>query len=302
MIKGLVSVVIPVYNSASTIVECLESVIRQTYGHLEIIVIDDGSKDDLVKVLEPYLDKIQYIFQENKGASSARNNGITISSGDFLAFIDADDLWNGDTIEKQVKVFLDDDQIGLVHCNLVKQLPNGEISEYHYKNLDSETEYSINSKTEVFLRPYFGTPTVMVRKKFLELSGEFDESLKTAEDLDLFLRLSEVCKTALLNKVLVTVRVQDGGLRDNTQNYEHNIKVIKMYLARNPGFEKENNNLVCQSLSRIHSSYGEELLMQRLIPEAREEFKKSLNYLVNINAIILVIKSYFIHMFEFIKR
>ena len=100
----LVSVVIPAYNAGPYIAETLESVLRQTYLHREIIVVDDGSTDDTERRVEAYLRHIHYLRQDNGGEGKARNAGLRVSTGDYVAFLDADDLWLPEKLEVQLQV------------------------------------------------------------------------------------------------------------------------------------------------------------------------------------------------------
>jgi len=97
-----VSVIIPTYNRAQMLVECLESVISQTFTDYEVIVIDDGSTDDTGELVKPYLDRIEYIKHENKGNAAARNSGLDIARGELIAFLDSDDLWLPGKLEREV--------------------------------------------------------------------------------------------------------------------------------------------------------------------------------------------------------
>ena len=99
-----VSVVIPTYNRANLIARSIRSVLEQTVEPLEVIVVDDGSKDDTKKVIEEMNEpKVKYIYQENGGAASARNRGVQECKGDWIAFHDSDDVWHADKLEKQLK-------------------------------------------------------------------------------------------------------------------------------------------------------------------------------------------------------
>ena len=99
-----VSVVVPAYNSVAYTVETVESVLGQTYSDLELIVVDDGSTDHTREALRPYFDRIQYVYQENEGACRARNLGITLSKGEYVACLDCDDLWLPNKLEQSISV------------------------------------------------------------------------------------------------------------------------------------------------------------------------------------------------------
>src|SRR4030042_4827818 len=99
-----VSVIIPTYNRGNLVLESIQSVFAQTFSDYEIIVIDDGSTDNTREVLHPYLSKLTYIYEKNSGQSFARNIGILASKGEYIAFLDSDDLWEPEKLETQVKL------------------------------------------------------------------------------------------------------------------------------------------------------------------------------------------------------
>ena len=109
-----VSVIIPTYNAARWIGETIDSVQSQTYKNYEIIVIDDGSVDSTREVLEKYIKNINYIYQDNKGVSSARNHGIKISAGEYIAFLDNDDIWLPDKLSLQIQVLESQKNIAMI--------------------------------------------------------------------------------------------------------------------------------------------------------------------------------------------
>ena len=115
MFKPSISVIIPTYNSAVFLPEALQSVLSQTFLPQDVIVVDDGSTDDTEDVLEPFRRHIHYIRQENQGPAVARNRGIAEAKGDLIAFLDADDVWVPEKLERQVNVLIENPRIGLVH-------------------------------------------------------------------------------------------------------------------------------------------------------------------------------------------
>ncbi|MBG9909773.1 glycosyltransferase family 2 protein [Bacillus paranthracis] len=117
MKQPLVSVIIPSYNPGELIEFAVKSVENQTYANKEIIIIDDGSTDGTLDWLESNKSRFKYVTQKNSGASSARNNGVNIAAGDFIAFLDADDIWFPDKLEKQMGVFKEEKDISFVFSN-----------------------------------------------------------------------------------------------------------------------------------------------------------------------------------------
>src|SRR4051794_17773364 len=115
MEKPLVSVIIPTYNGSAFLGETIDSVLAQTYSKVEVIVVNDGSTDGTASLLAAYGDRIRTSVTANLGTAAARNEGIRLSSGSLIAFLDHDDLWTPDKLEKQVQVMQADASVGMTH-------------------------------------------------------------------------------------------------------------------------------------------------------------------------------------------
>lgn len=198
----LVSVVIPLYNAETTIYETVVSVVNQSYENIEIIIVNDGSEDKSAEIvfslIKEFEDKkIVFLEQNNLGVSVARNKGIIASRGEFIAFLDSDDQWLKEKIEKQINVFDNYGiELGLVSCNR-----NDEVFSY----LD---EVSFLSIKKLLLKNLTITPTVIIRKKTILEAGFFDEEMTHAEDLNFFIKCLSKAKGVILNKSLV---ITGGG-------------------------------------------------------------------------------------------
>src|ERR1035438_9429294 len=107
MTEPLVSAIIPTYNYARYMADCVGSVLGQSYPNIELIVVDDGGTDDTRQRLGPYIDRIRYIYQDNQGVGAARNTGIAAARGEYIALLDADDIWHPRKIELQMKFVLE---------------------------------------------------------------------------------------------------------------------------------------------------------------------------------------------------
>src|ERR1700689_944319 len=123
-----ISIIIPSYKTADLIAACLDSAFAQTYTDFEAIVVNDGSPDtpELEKALQPYMDRIVYIKQENKRAAGARNNAIRNARGEFVAFLDSDDTWMPDHLSSQMQLFSADPSLGLTYSNGLVGMPGEE--------------------------------------------------------------------------------------------------------------------------------------------------------------------------------
>jgi len=188
-----VSVVIPVYNNTIYLIEAIESVLKQSYKNYEIIVIDDGSTDDIKSALGKYLadfHNIRYFKQENRGPGPARNKGIRLAVGKWVAFLDSDDIWCPLKLEKQVEYIQKHPDAlvsgGIQGLNCMGSVPVLMDWVRVFKNFSTRAE----TLTYFLEIPYTSaTSTFMARKDILEEEGMFDESFYTDEDEDLLLRL-----------------------------------------------------------------------------------------------------------------
>lgn len=190
MIKKLVSVIIPTYNRAHLISEAIESVVNQTYKDLEIIVVDDGSLDNTEKIVRKWQEKDKRIFyikhEKNRGISAARNTGISYSKGDYLAFLDDDDIWLHQKIEVQMKEMMKSD-FDLLFSNLYfwDSKKNTKYKAFELNPLSMGRDV-----LGILIKKNFGTTsTAFLRKSILKKVGFFDETLPPSEDYDLWLRI-----------------------------------------------------------------------------------------------------------------
>jgi len=254
----LVSVVIPTYNSAQFVGDAVKSVLEQTYSRHEIIVVDDGSTDNTKEVLQLFGERIQYIHQENRGPSAARNTGIRLAKGAYICFLDADDLWLPGKLEVQVSFMERHKDVGLVLSDHEEFDSTGIVSESFLgaKSFHSEI-VSAEPIKEAFMKlvveNFISTPTAMIRSRCFEKSGLFDETLKSVEDRDLWLRVSAHFKIACLPIVFCRRRLHGSNI---SQEQEHStagrIKTLEKnrssfpHLAPRAVWHRELGNAYCR--------------------------------------------------------
>ncbi|HYL81892.1 MAG TPA: glycosyltransferase, partial [Candidatus Acidoferrum sp.] len=185
----LVSVIIPTYNSAGFVVEAVRSVLAQTHSPVEIIVVDDGSTDATAESLRPYAERIRYLYQQNRGVAAARNAGIAVARGDLLAFLDADDMWVPDKLERQLACLDRRPQVGVTHADARHCYVD---SGRQCARPPLARQFDGNCYTDLFFGNRIVTSSVMVKRHCLEAVGGFDETIRAAsvEDYDLWLRLA----------------------------------------------------------------------------------------------------------------
>lgn len=200
-----ISVVIPAYNSEQTISQAIDSVVSQTsLGYIkEVIVVDDGSIDStsqrVNKAIKKYSSKCKIILiqKENGGVSSARNYGIEKASGNWIGFLDSDDMWRASKISKQVSILNNNQNIVALGSGSNKLSPK-------YGLKVSDNLYKINLK-EFLFRSRVSTPTILCKKSVIKEMGGFNTQMHFAEDLNLFMKIAEKYNLYTLSNNLVTI-------------------------------------------------------------------------------------------------
>jgi len=207
MNQALISVIIPAHNAARFIEEAVRSVLSQTYGNLEIIVVDDGSTDDTYERVAAFGPRITLIRQANGGAAVARNTGIRCSRGEYVAFLDADDVW---LAEKTARLL-----------SILEREPGAAVAYHGYAAIDDAGAvvgqpvipvHEGDVLEPLLLRCFFGPPMVMIRRTCLDSVGLFDPVLRLGQDWDLFLRIALAgYRVRCVPEALVLCRTHQGN-------------------------------------------------------------------------------------------
>ena len=209
-----VSIIIPAFNAAKTVVRAIDSVLIQQGTTNEVIIIDDGSADDTVAVARARargLPNVHVIEMErNRGVSAARNAGIAAAKGKYIAFLDADDMWLSGKLSKQVAIMEEDPAVSLVSCNSRLISADGVVLKEGHLNRPP-VEGADAWKT-LLMYNFIPTPTVLARTAMIKASGGFDESLAVGEDLDLWIKLGTRGKIAMLSEILINYYDTSGSL------------------------------------------------------------------------------------------
>lgn len=277
-----VSVIIPAYNISGFIAATLDSVFAQTFGDFEVVIVNDGSKDtpELEKVLEKYLDRIIYGRQQNSGASQARNAAICLSRGEFLAFLDGDDQWFPDYLEKQIG-FLDKNNFDMVYCDAElfgKNVPDGRT---YMETTPSAGEVNFVSLLNATCN-VITSGTVLRREKLFEVNL-FDTKAKRAQDFELWLRLAKNgAKIGYQRDVLIKYRVSSESLSgSNVQRAERNITILN-FIKDKYEFtveeEKVLENQIAFSRAELELEKGKTCLAEEKYEEARMHIARANEY------------------------
>jgi len=257
-----VSVIIPTYNSARYITAAVESVLAQTFTDYELIVVDDGSTDETRQVLQQYEGKLTYIYQENQGRSAARNTGIGAASGDYIAFLDSDDLWLPKKLECQVPILDHHPAVALVYSQLLYIDSRGNPVRFRGKWVygDDESRIIIADRCkDLFLGCVVsgGGSNAVVRRSLLDEVGLFDEALSYPEDWDLWLRLSRKGPFAYIPEPLGYYRVYGWSkvlaIEASERLVAQHLRIIEKAVAAWDGDTDERDQLRAQAVATIYT-------------------------------------------------
>lgn len=235
------SVLIPLYNKENFVQRTLKSLLEQKFKDFEIIIVNDGSTDKSLEIVKSLkTEKINLLNQQNQGVAAARNNGVEVSKGKWIAFLDADDIWKPEHLQE------------LKNC--IDELPKAELVSNAYKiklersfiktpvyskNLSEGINYIDNYLEYSFIDPLFWTSSIAVKKEIFEALEGFDEDLKTGEDLDFMIRFSQKYKIGYNPTHTITYnRITENNLSD-----AHTLLEKKKYIDKHQKEEGKNPQL-----------------------------------------------------------
>lgn len=239
----LVSVIIPLYNCDRYIEEAITSIFNQTYPNYEIVIVDDGSTDNSRKVLEPYCDRIRYIYQENQGVSTARNHAIKEAKGELVAFLDADDFFIlPSKLEDEVACFQAQPSLGLLHSGWCEVDAEGK------KIADDPCWLQVPQfDLETWLCCKRILPSaITLRRLWLKKVGGFNTRLTHSEDVELLLRLLLLgCEATWLEKITVAYRQHSGNASVQTKKRAQSLELVLERFFALPGLP--------ENISQLHN-------------------------------------------------
>lgn len=255
----MISVIIPTYNRAKTIKKSLLSVLNQTVRDIEVIVVDDGSTDNTKKIISLLGDKrVHYIYQENKGACAARNNGLMHANGEYVAFHDSDDEWKLNKLEKQLKI-IEENDVDVVICKM-NQYKGNKIEYLTPKRIKEGVLFPV---VDLF---GIGTQTIFGKRKVLQ-SNLFDEKLPRYQDLEYLYSLSKNYTIYCINEGLVDYYIGEDSISKNPKKL---INAVLLILEKHPEITKE------YPLMALH-------MRKNLIKEVDKTLKNSEEYIKAVN-------------------
>lgn len=274
----VISVILPTYNCANFLPHSIQSILSQTYNSYEIIVVDDGSTDNTKEVLNPFMQRINYIkLEQNKGLPAARNIGIKSAQGKYIAFIDADDIWLPEKLQTDIEYLETYPEISMVYSKHINIGENG-------RPIDGDTRKRLPSGN-IFIQlfseqNFIITSSVVVKKDVFETTGLLDEQLFNCQDWDMWLRIAFYFKAAGINKTLVKYRHNPHSLsknRNNVLKYQKAIidKTYNNFKGKENGI---NGKLYKKRLALHYAKVGRYYLRIGDKSMAKENFRLSLKY------------------------
>ena len=310
MANPLVSVIIPAYNAEKSIGDALDSVFAQTYRPIEVIVVDDGSTDKTAEVVKKYQKlnahnvNLTYMYQQNSGPSKARNIGIRKAHGEYIAFLDADDHWMQEKLDKQVQIFNRDPNVDIVFSDVkVERFKNGKMQEFLYfkkQGLDERFfghEFLVVDPFKKLLKINFMlTPSVVLKKSCFSKGILFNEKRLYAEDWELWLIMSLYYNFAYVNETCVYVKSMDDGLSSNDQEMYLSVLEILESFTRERRNElaklQITDNFLSEHLKDSYKWMGYYFMQNKKNKLARIFYKKSLKEASDIKTIFYYFLSF----------
>ncbi|MFH0702468.1 MAG: glycosyltransferase [bacterium] len=306
--KPEISVIIPVYNGENYIKETIISVLNQTYTDYELIIVDDGSTDSTKKIIQSFSDpRIIYYYQKNSGPNTTRNTGINLAKGEFIAFLDADDIWLPHKLAIQLREIKENPEIGLVY-GWVYYIDSNS-------NLIGRKKYNI--KDDFYINLLLGNfvdngSTPLIRKKCFDKVGGFDD-LKPAGDWDMWIRIAKEFKFSYVKDYIALYRIHSTGISKDYKQMETKLFYIldREFCSNNPKLEKIKNKAysyryhylsgVCRNLMCYKDAAAYMLKAVKTYPPILLEKSRILE-IIKLFLIMLIPKSIFKHIRDTFKN
>ena len=268
-----VSVIIPTFNRAQYIAAAIESVLNQTYKDFEIIVVDDGSNDNTREVLEAFMNRIKYIYKKNAGTASARNVGIKNAQGEYIAFLDSDDLFLPKKLEIQVPILDKHPEIGFVYSDSFYFKGKSRCSVLMRSIRPSSDGRILN---RLFMNTNIIPGSLLFRKVCFEKVGLFDESLQFNEDTDMLFRISIQYKAYFSGYPSAMYRVHLHSKSKNWEGLMKSLLISSERLLRDyPEVKRQLGRNVDKRLASIKYSLALACINNNKFSKAKEQFFSS---------------------------
>ena len=240
-----ITAVIPAYNAGKHISRAIDSVLAQTHPADEIIVIDDGSKDDTSEKIAGYGNKVKCLHQQNSGPSTARNTGIDAAQSDWIAFLDSDDEWRSDKLEKQINLLKRNEDLAWITSNYIRCLCNEQRTapaiSSHIISVLTDDKDCCEKFLAAFAQGAYGcTDTLLVKREVLKQVNGFEASQKNAEDMDLWWKIAYIYPAiGFVNETLSTYHLDvSSSISHTEQNWGQYRNMIERHIELSTSHNK----------------------------------------------------------------
>ena len=258
----VVSVIVPTYKGTEFLREAIDSILAQTYPAVEPVIINDGSPDNTAEVLAEYGDRIVAITQQNAGTASARNRGLKEITGDYVAFLDHDDLWHPDKLEKQMALFNQFPEAGMVYCGR-------QFFDHYTRKITSEhpAEAELNVHQLLSMQA-IALQAVVIKKSIIDELGGFDTGISGADDWELTIRIAAKYRVLGVPECLVDIRGHEGQQSINSDYMYQRIAIV-LDRYRN----LHTNCSECAAAQKAAWHFLNEMYYQQMLGQARTAIK-----------------------------
>ena len=297
----LVSVVIPAYNSQRYIPSCIDSVLNQSYDKIEVIIVDDGSTDDTINIISAYKDdRIKLFTQHNAGAAVARNYGVSNATGSWIAFVDSDDIWFPDKLEKQMKQCANK---VWSHTDLYYL---GDVYPENTRATDFTQKHSGNIFEPLLVENSIGTSSVVIKKGVFEEFGGFNSGYRALQDWDFWLRVASKYEVCYCDEALVYYRLHSTSISRNARRtLPFHLALINRVFSRQgvawkyQGLKNKAKSQSCNICSQISEQENDYLFSS--YSAARSLFYQPLDFSKYIRLLKILVKTIIHFLWPFKK-
>ncbi len=280
-----VSVILPAYNGEKFIAGAIDSALNQTRKDFEIIVVNDGSTDRTAEIISKYGQAIRVISQANAGIAAARNAAINNSKGEYLAFLDQDDIWLEDKLEKQMEIFDKDKDVGMVYSDTFV-ITDGNVE---LKNFDLKKPYRGMIIEELLMNNFIATSAVVTKKECFDRVGLFDNSLSPCLDYDRWLYIATLYKVDYVDKPLVRFRDHISTFRKNEIfTIGKIIDTLTRYADNHPDVKKSMGNKIDKKIAYYRVTLGRRFLTKGDFLEAFSNFAAAIKLSKSFFPVLLI--------------
>ncbi len=267
----LVSIIMPVYNGERFIGEALDSILMQSYKNFELIVINDGSTDNTLEILQQYKtrfdERLLIINQPNQGQVVAKNKGLNLARGDFISFLDSDDRWHPRKLESQIDLLLKNPSVGLCYTEAVLIDERGNQIGYRTVN----PSYIGKCFNKLIMGNCITASSVLLKRECIDKVGSFDTSLTACENWDLWLRISRISELKYIKKPLTYYRIhQEHMSKDLDKMRNARLQVLSKYKNVLP------KDVYKAALFKVYSHFAGSYLWNLQLVKARQDAYRAL--------------------------